>query len=350
MRGIFQKFARDEGRPQFTIDCPAINANSIKVQVKACALSLIDSKVLLELFKKTPQSEYPVGQEIAGIVIETGEAVTAVTSGDRVAGLLPLDSTVSGCGEFCVFHEYDVVKIPDSIEFSNAAATLKDGIKAYTALHYNAHVCSGDTVLILDGATSFGSMAVQLAICWGAKVLTTASDEEEKRYLESLVPAPAQVIELSGKSDFLVGAVLDETGGLGVDCVIDNGVHMFTSEEDSRILVDEMRHPLPSKYDIISSLAVGGRWVTSQFDLQLDPPNSEMLYLKGASVSYLFEHVWTMSAGQQGRYQHILLDLMDKVAHNVLRVNINKTVSFEKTVETLRRLSDIRIGKAVTLL
>ena len=43
-------------------------------------------------------------------------------------------------------------------------------MRAYTALHYQSQVCAGDTVLVLDGASSFGSVAVQLARQWGAKV------------------------------------------------------------------------------------------------------------------------------------------------------------------------------------
>ena len=33
----------------------------------------------------------------------------------------------------------------------------RDCVRAYTALHYQAQVCAGDTMLVLDGASSFGS-------------------------------------------------------------------------------------------------------------------------------------------------------------------------------------------------
>ena len=88
------------------------------------------------------------------------------------------------------FQKYLIsVKIPDETGFQDAAAVLLDGIKAYTALHYQAHLCGGDTVLVIDGATSVGSVMIQLAQSWGAKVLTTYSSVEEKGYLESL-PVP----------------------------------------------------------------------------------------------------------------------------------------------------------------
>lgn len=65
---------------------------------------------------------------------------------------------------------YVLVKKPDRLSFEQAAAGIGDSVKAYTALFYQARVCSGDTVLIIDGATPFGYIAIQLATQWGAKV------------------------------------------------------------------------------------------------------------------------------------------------------------------------------------
>ena len=79
--------------------------------------------------------------------------------------------------------------MPDEIGFHDASAVLIDGVKAYTALHYQAHLCGGDTVLVLDGATSVGSLMVQLAQNWGGKVLATYGTADERNYLESL-PVP----------------------------------------------------------------------------------------------------------------------------------------------------------------
>ena len=40
---------------------------------------------------------------------------------------------------------------------------------------------------------------------------------------------------------------------------------------------------------------------------QLDPPDSQQLFLRGGGVSFLFEHVWALSGAQYGRFQRILL-------------------------------------------
>jgi hypothetical protein len=56
-----------------------------------------------------------------------------------------------------------------------------------------------------------------------------------------------------------------------------------------------------------------------KFILQLDPPHSRLLFLRCASVGFLFEQAWILSTSQQGRYQHILMDIMEKVATKTLR-------------------------------
>jgi len=63
-----------------------------------------------------------------------------------------------------------VVLLPDAVDHEVAACCIGDGVRAYIALQYLGHLSFGDTVLIMDAATSFGSTAVQLAHTWGAKV------------------------------------------------------------------------------------------------------------------------------------------------------------------------------------
>ena len=42
------------------------------------------------------------------------------------------------------------------------------------------------------------------------------------------------------------------------------------------------------------------------FQTQLDPPDSQQLFLRNAGVSFLFPPAWTLLYAQHGRYQRIL--------------------------------------------
>ena len=64
-----------------------------------------------------------------------------------------------------------LVLLPDGVDHEMAACCIGEGVRAYIALQYLGRVSFGETVLVMDAATSFGSLAVQLAHVWGAKVV-----------------------------------------------------------------------------------------------------------------------------------------------------------------------------------
>lgn len=351
MRCVRRKPAADEfSDPTFVlldVEIPTLEENDILVEVKACGLSLVNEKILKEVFHKSSQETLSVGHDVSGIVTQVGPKVTSVKEGDEVVGVLPLDSVTSGCGQYCILREFDAVQKPSRVTHEVAAAVVGDAVRAYTALHYHTHVCAGDTVLIMDGATPQGSIAVQLAQMWGAKVSSTYSTLAEKQCLESVQPPLAQVLELSQRSTLLVSSIMEETGGIGVDCVVDNGVRIFTSEEDVALLGEKSKYPKPHKHDVIACLGFAGKWVTSHPDLQLDPPDCQQLFLRNASVSFLFPQAWTLMYAQHGRYQHILLDVMEKLDKGILKCKIVQTVSLDDTITILKNLQDVRVGKVV---
>ena len=45
------------------------------------------------------------------------------------------------------------MKKPSKVNFADAACCVGDGVKAYTALHYKANLCGGETVLVMNGAS-----------------------------------------------------------------------------------------------------------------------------------------------------------------------------------------------------
>lgn len=222
--------------------------------------------------------------------------------------------TLHGIESTLVQEEFLIHK-PTELGWEVAACCLLDGLTAYTALHYQAHIRPGDTLLLCNGSDSTGVLMAQIAKHWGAKVLVTASSEEEAQILRMMSNNGPQVF---GGHQLLHNFVMDETGGLGVDCIVDNGI---TVPDLSTSSTDE-DFSKPTKHDIISCLAVGGKWITSQSDLQIDPPDSEVLHMKGSSLCHLFPEMWTLSTCQQGRYLHVLKDVLDKAASGVIRPHL----------------------------
>ncbi|KAK2710718.1 quinone oxidoreductase-like protein 1 [Artemia franciscana] len=328
------------------VEIPKAGQDYVSVQVKACGLSKPPYPAVREVFSVGDiplLHRLPIGYEISGYVHAVGSQVTTLRPGDAVVGLLPSDYNQSGCSEYVVMNEFDLVKKPPSVSFVEAAGTIGDAVKAYTALHYLGRMCSGDTILILDGASPSGSLALQLASLGGVRAITTASSQEELSHLQGMQPQPWKIIDISEKSSALRQTCLEETSGLGVDLIVDFG----PSHAINPKAPDSIDRKIPSRNDIISCLAVGGRWVTSQIDLTLDATCSRLLYLKCASIGFLNEQSWVLCPTQASRYQHILMDIMDKLADRNLRPNIHHTVSLDAVPEALKGLNSLKVGKVV---
>ncbi|CAE1260658.1 unnamed protein product [Acanthosepion pharaonis] len=195
------------------IPVPLPGRNEVQVKVKACGLSSINFKFLEKLFQKYPEKRqrYIVGQDVAGIVTELGESVSTFKVGDAI-----------------------VVKKPEMLSFEDAACGIGDCIRAYTALHCLCRLSAGDTVLVIEGSTPFCSIVIQLALSWGAKVITTANTPEERKYITSNLPAVAPT---------------------------------FVDLEDKGF-VESQDQPPSLKCELISCLGSFGKWVTIQSDLQ----------------------------------------------------------------------------------
>uniref|UniRef100_A0A8C8JNW7 Enoyl reductase (ER) domain-containing protein n=1 Tax=Oncorhynchus tshawytscha TaxID=74940 RepID=A0A8C8JNW7_ONCTS len=305
MKGLYCKVGETAAEAKFVIqetNVPsALGSNQVKVQVKACALSPLDLKVSVNVC-------------YTHCIVNVSFAFPF-----RMTGILPLDTAMSGLCEAVVINENHLVQKPEKLRWVEVAGAIRDGLRAYTALHTLARMASGHTLLVLDGASPFGVLSIQLAHYHGVKVLASALSSEDQKFLEQLRPSVARVIGVWDTKVDLVDSCLEETGGLGVDIVIDSGVRLHEEEPEARCL-------LPYKHDIITLLGVGGHWVTTEQNLQLDPPDSRSLFLKAASLSFLNEEVWGASSARQGRYLHIMKDIVEKLSTGTLRPQLEDPV------------------------
>ncbi|XP_006886808.1 PREDICTED: quinone oxidoreductase-like protein 1 [Elephantulus edwardii] len=299
---------------------PVTEDNFVKLQVKACALSQINTKLLAEM--KMEKDFYPVGREIAGVVLDVIFQLSFLNVSFPFSGILPLDSEDPGLCEVIRVHEHYLVHKPEKVTWIEAAGTIRDGVQAYTALHYLSHLSPGKSVLIMDGASAFGTIAIQLAHHRGAKVISTAYSLEDKQCLERFRPTIARVVDVSNGKVHVAESCLEETGGLGIDIVLDAGVRLYGKDDEPA----KKQQLLPHKHDIITLLGVGGHWVTREENLQLDPPDSHCLFLKGATVSFLNDEVWNLSNAQQGKYLCILKDVMEKLSTGIFRPQLDEPI------------------------
>jgi len=226
----------------------------------------------------------------------------------------------------------EIVHKPALLSHEETAACLASGLKAYTALYYQMKMVAGESILIHNAAEPEGQAAIQLATIWGAKILTTCTSVEQAGFLQRMNAPIHRIINLN--TEKLLEIVVQETSNLGVDCIFDN---------------HKQKHQHPKK-EFIQCLGILGRWVTTVSDLQLDPPECQILSLKGASISFLFEQTWLLSNNQQGRFLHIMNDLMDKFSKGQILPKIAATFSLDEIQQAHQKLETYPTGKIVVKL
>ncbi|KAL6079894.1 hypothetical protein STEG23_014346 [Scotinomys teguina] len=153
-------------------------------------------------------------------------------------------------------------------QWTEAAGAIRDGVRACTALYFLSHLSPGKSVLIMDGASAFGTIAIQLAHHRGAKVISTACSLEDKQHLERMRPSIARVIDVNNGKVHVAESCLEETGGLGADIVIDAGVRLYSKDDEPALKLQ-----LPHKHDIITLLGVGEYLAVSSAKQELEEPS-----------------------------------------------------------------------------
>ncbi|MDB5439256.1 MAG: quinone oxidoreductase [Caulobacteraceae bacterium] len=152
-----------------------------------------------------------MGLEIAGEVVGMAGDVEGFAIGDRVMGLV-------GGGAYAETARIPAamaMRIPDNLDFTQAAAVPEAFIVAHECLLELGRLAAGETVLLHGAAGGVGIAAVALARRIGARVLFTARPASF-----SAVHADGGDKGIDYKEDFLP-FVLDETDGEGVDLIID---------------------------------------------------------------------------------------------------------------------------------
>jgi len=202
------------------------------------------------------------GSDISGVVDATGPGVVGVEPGTRVVVDPSLDydwydeapsgpnlpakemrligeHTQGGFAEYCVVPAGNLVEVPESVSFQEAAAASLVGVTAWRALMVRGGLRTGEKVLITGASGGVSTLAIQMARLAGAEVFAVTSgpgNVAKARELGAHAVYDRNEVEWGRE-------VFRDTGNRGVDLVLDS--------------VGEAIWP-----DCLRALAVGGRLVT----------------------------------------------------------------------------------------
>ncbi len=172
----FKRYGRSPDIGFSDVSVPTVRDDEMLVEVHAVGLNPIDNMIPTGMFKLVLKFDLPatLGSDLAGVVKQVGSRVTRFKPGDAVFASL-FDLGTGSLAEFAVVPERAAAPMPTNLDFVQAASVPMVSLTSWQAMKERAGVRPGHKVFIPAGSGGIGSMAIQLARHFGAKVGTTTS-------------------------------------------------------------------------------------------------------------------------------------------------------------------------------
>lgn len=224
------------------------------------------------------------GLECSGVVAEVGEGVTTYAVGDPVCALL----AGGGYATRVTVPVGQVMPIPEGVDLVTAASLPEVACTVWSNVFMVAGLRAQETFLVHGGAGGIGTMAIQLAAAYGARVAATAGSPEKLRTCREL---GAELAIDYREQDFV--AEVKALGG--ADVILDNmgakylGRNVDALATEGRLVVIGMQGGTKGELDLGRLLAKRGAVIATS--LRSRPAED-----KAAICAAVVEHVWPLVA------------------------------------------------------
>ena len=302
------------------VSSPEIKKNEVLLDVHAAGINFPDTLIIEGKYQFKPPFPFSPGGEASGVISAVGEKVSHLKVGDRVMALTGWGS----CAEQIAVPAYNILPMPDAMDFTTAAAFSMTYGTAMHALKQRGALQAGETLLVLGASGGVGLAAIEIGKAMGARVIAAASSAEK---LE--VARQAGADELINYQDEDIRERLKTlTKGQGVDVIIDPvGGDLFET--------------------VFRSIAWNGRMLVIGFASGTIPSLPVNLpLLKGAAVIGVF---WGSFAQRQPQDNVANFEqLFAWYAEGKLKPLVSQTFALEDTAQAINTLAARKaVGKLV---
>eukprot|EP00261_Vitis_vinifera_P032649 XP_019073892.1 PREDICTED: quinone oxidoreductase PIG3 isoform X2 [Vitis vinifera] len=111
-----------------------------------------------------------------------------------------------------------VLPVPSGVSLKDAAGIPEVACTVWSSVFMMSQLSAGETFLVHGGSSGIGIFAIQIAKHIGARVFVTAGNEEKLAVCKDL----GADVCINYKTEDFVARVKEETGGKGVDVILDN--------------------------------------------------------------------------------------------------------------------------------
>ena len=196
-----------------TRSVPTPGAGEILIKVMAAGVNRPDVAQRSGSYPPPPGASDLPGLEIAGEVVAVGPGVTRHKPGDKVMSLV----AGGGYAQYCIAQDAQAMTVPPSLSMIEAAAIPETLMTVWHNVFERGALKAGETLLIHGGSSGIGTMAIQLAKAFGAKVIVTVGSKDKSDACLKLGADRA----VNYKTGDFVTETKNATDGAGANVILD---------------------------------------------------------------------------------------------------------------------------------
>lgn len=208
------------GRPTEAIEVqdilvPEVAPGGVRVEVSAASLNFGDiARCRGGIASVMAQPPFTLGMDVCGVVDAASEG-NEHWLGRRVVAMCAM--AFGGMADAALAPVTGVFDAPPELDDVEADAFLLPFHTTYMALHTRAKLQSGETLLVVGGASALGTAAIQLGVAAGAHVIAVAGGADKAQLCKELGAEAA----IDHQSEDIFERVMAHTGERGAEVVCD---------------------------------------------------------------------------------------------------------------------------------
>jgi len=196
-----------------TRSVPAPGANEILIKVAAAGVNRPDVAQRSGAYPPPPGASDLPGLEVAGEVVALGTGSSKHKIGDKVMSLV----AGGGYAQYCIAQDGQAMAVPPAFTIAEAGATPETLMTVWHNVFERGALKAGETLLVHGGSSGIGTMAIQMAKAFGAKVIVTVGSQDKASACIKLGADHA----INYKTQDFVAEVKTMTGGKGCEVILD---------------------------------------------------------------------------------------------------------------------------------
>lgn len=196
-----------------TLPLPQPQAGEVLIKVAAAGVNRPDLLQRQGLYPPPPGASPLPGLEVSGVIVAISEGLDPARLGTRVCAL----TSGGGYAEYVAVSKGHCLPVPATLSMIEAAALPEGAFTVWGNVFDRGRLQPGETLLIHGGTSGIGSLAIQMARAYGARVLVTVGSDEKAAAARTL----GADLAINYRTEDFVEKVMTVTEGGGADVILD---------------------------------------------------------------------------------------------------------------------------------